>query len=161
AGIRPPAQVRQIVKLHNIIGNGTESLLGFWDISESEIWGAPMFRRWAVAAFVTAVLLALGSTFANAENRIALLIGNSNYASIPGLTSPVRDVQAFAEFLSGAHFQVLSSTDSTQKDLRRAIRDFSAAIEAKGPDTVALLYFSGYGIQYDGDNFLIPADARI
>ena len=48
-----------------------------------------------------------------------------------------------------------------QIDMRRAIRDFSATVAAKGPDTVALIFYAGYGIQVDGENFLIPVDARI
>jgi uncharacterized caspase-like protein len=115
----------------------------------------------AVIAFAAAAFLALGSVFAHAESRIALVVGNSNYGSIPALTGPANDAQAFADLLSRANFQVSLKIDNGQRGLRSALSDFSAAIEAAGPDTVALLYFAGYAVQSEGENFLIPTDAQI
>jgi hypothetical protein len=96
-----------------------------------------------------------------AENRIALVVGNSSYQSLPPLKTPANDAKALADLLTAANFQVFWGADIAQTDMRRAIRDFSAAAAAKGADTVALLFFAGYGIQVDGENFLIPVDARI
>ena len=45
--------------------------------------------------------------------------------------------------------------------MRRTVRDFSARIAEKGPDTTALVFYAGHGVQVDGENFLIPVDARI
>src|SRR4030081_3155944 len=112
-----------------------------------------------IAAFVTILALAGGSAFA--ESRIALVIGNSNYLSAPPLVTPATDAKTFADLLAAANFQVIGGADLAQIDMRRAIRDLSAAVSAKGPDTAVLVFYAGYGIQIDGENFLIPIDARI
>ena len=105
-------------------------------------------------------MLALGCS-GRAENRVALVVGNSSYQSLPPLATPANDAKALADLLTAANFQVFWGTDIPQTDMRRAIRDFSAAVAAKGADTVALIFFAGYGIQVDGENFLVPVDARI
>jgi uncharacterized caspase-like protein len=118
-------------------------------------------RGQAFKIALAAAFLLIAVSVSRAENRIALIIGNSNYMSAPALTAPAEDAKMFAELLSAANFQGFSSIDGTQKDMRRIVRDFSAALEAKGPDTVALLYYTGYAVQVDGENFLIPVDAKI
>ena len=42
--------------------------------------------------------------------------------------------------------------------MRQAISDFAAKVSASGPDTVALVFYAGHGLQIDGENFLIPVD---
>src|SRR5262249_22571931 len=51
--------------------------------------------------------------------------------------------------------------DLDQDSLRRALRDFLDKAAAAGPDTVAFIYVSGYGLQLEGENYFIPVDARI
>lgn len=117
--------------------------------------------QWLVRFFAGATaVLAFGSPLC-AEDRMALVIGNAGYNALPPLKSPAKDAEAFTEFLTSAGFRVTWGTDVSQNDMRGAIRAFSAAVAAKGPDTVALIYFSGYGLQVDGENFLLPVDARI
>ena len=43
-------------------------------------------------------------------------------------------------------------------ELRRSIRDFSAI--ANDADT-AVVYYAGHGIEVDGTNYLVPADAKL
>ena len=113
-----------------------------------------------IAAIIAASLVfSLATAFA--ENRAALVIGNSKYVSVPPLESPANDAKAFADLLTSANFQVMWGADVAQIDIRRSVRDFSAAVAAKGPDTVVFVYFAGYAIQLDGENFLIPTDAHI
>jgi hypothetical protein len=45
--------------------------------------------------------------------------------------------------------------------MRRTIADFAKTVTEKGPDTVALVFYAGHGLQVDGENFLVPVDARI
>ncbi len=42
--------------------------------------------------------------------------------------------------------------------MRKAIADFADKLNTKGPDTVALIYYAGHGLQVDGENFLLPVD---
>src|SRR5262245_17684538 len=121
-------------------------------------------KRWmarAIAAGLAAVCWVSSGVSAFSENRIALVIGNSQYLSVPPLASPANDAKAFADLLTSANFQVIWGADVSQVDMRRAVRDFSASAAAKGPDRVVLVYYAGYAIQSDGENFLIPIDAQI
>src|SRR5216683_1177891 len=103
----------------------------------------------------------MGISDARAENRIALVIGNSNYTSVTALPNPTNDAKAMTKFLSSAGFQVLQAPDLTQSDMRRTIGNFASMVSEKGPDTVALVFYAGHGLQVDGENFLVPVDAQI
>ena len=95
------------------------------------------------------------------EQRVALVIGNSNYQNAAQLTNPGNDAQSMAEFLNAAGFEVISATNLTQNDMIRVVQDFSAKIAARGPDTVAMIYYAGHGVQLEGENYLIPIDAKV
>jgi uncharacterized caspase-like protein len=96
-----------------------------------------------------------------AENRMALVIGNSNYATVTALPNPANDAQTMAKFLSSAGFRVLQAPDLSQNDMRRTISNFASMVAEKGPDTVALVFYAGHGLQVDGENYLVPVDASI
>src|SRR5215472_1091038 len=59
------------------------------------------------------------------EQRVALVIGNSNYKNVAPLPNPDSDAQSVAEFLNSAGFDVIAATDVTQNDLIRVVQDFS------------------------------------
>src|SRR5262245_20622006 len=98
---------------------------------------------------------------AMAENRIAPVIGNSNYTTVAALPNPANDAKAMATFLTSAGFEVVQAPDLTQSDLRLAIGNAARPAAAKGPDTVVLVFYAGHGLQVDGENFLVPVDAQI
>jgi hypothetical protein len=102
-----------------------------------------------------------GPGVATAENRIALVIGNSAYQSVPALPNPMNDARAMADLLRSANFDVVSAPDLTQSDMRRTIGEFADKVAGKGRDTIALVFYAGHGLQVDGDNYLVPVDARI
>jgi hypothetical protein len=56
---------------------------------------------------------------------------------------------------------VTKAADLGQVEMRRAVRDFAEKLAAKGEDTVAVVYFAGHGVQVDGENYLLPVDAKI
>jgi uncharacterized caspase-like protein len=116
-----------------------------------------MWRYWL--GIVAAVLLITESAFA--QSRMALVIGNSNYQAAVSLANPANDSKAVAEAFTRAGFEVTRLSDLTQMEMRRAVRDFSARVAEKGSDTTALVFYAGHGVQVDGENFLIPIDARI
>lgn len=95
------------------------------------------------------------------EQRVALVIGNSNYENAAPLPNPDHDAQSVAELLNSAGFEVIAATDLTQNDMIRVVQDFSAKIAEHGPDTVAMIYYAGHGVQVAGENYLIPVDAKI
>ncbi len=113
--------------------------------------------RSLLRAIIPAAIL-LASAPASAENRLALVIGQSAYKSVPALPNPGNDAKAVTQLLTDSGFEVSSAADLTQNEMRTAISDFAATLAAKGPDTVALVFYAGHGIQVDGENFLIPTD---
>jgi hypothetical protein len=98
---------------------------------------------------------------ASAESRIALVVGNSAYKTVTVLPNPANDAKAMSDLLLAAGFEVISRPDLSQSEMRRALRDFAADVALKGPDTVALVYFAGHGLQIEGENYLVPVDAKI
>jgi uncharacterized caspase-like protein len=108
---------------------------------------------------VGVALLCLASA-AWAEKRVALVIGNSAYASAP-LRNPSSDARLMGQSLQAAGFDVAVLVDVDQKGMKRAILDLGARIEAAGKDTVGLFYYAGHGVQVAGNNYLIPVDAQI
>jgi uncharacterized caspase-like protein len=112
-----------------------------------------------IAALVSACLINVGPALA--ENRIALVIGNASYASVNPLVNPTNDAKAMAEFLSTAGFQVLQGSDLKHSAMLRTIGKFADLLATSGPDTVALVFYAGHGLQVDGENYLVPVDAAI
>ena len=100
----------------------------------------------------------LGSHAAFAENRVALVIGQSNYRAVVALPNPANDAKAMSQLLGDAGFEVTNASDLSQNEMREKVGDFAAKIAAKGPDTVALVFYAGHGLQIDGENFLVPVD---
>ena len=120
-------------------------------------------RRPAVCNFLLLAALLLFSSLplshaAAGESRVALVIGQSAYRAVPPLPNAANDARHMAELLVSAGFAVTSTGDLSQNDMRQAISDFAAKITAAGPDTVALVFYAGHGLQVDGENFLIPVD---
>ena len=115
-----------------------------------------MFRSMLGPAVVAGLLL--GSQAAVAESRVALVIGQSAYRAVTPLPNPANDAKAVTQLLGDAGFEVMEAADLSQNDLRRAVGDFAAKIAQKGPDTVALMFYAGHGLQVDGENFLMPVD---
>jgi hypothetical protein len=95
------------------------------------------------------------------EQRIALVIGNSNYQNVARLPNPANDAKAVAELLNTAGFEVISATDLSHNQMIEVMQDFSAKIAGRGANTVAMVYYAGHGVQLAGENYLVPVDARI
>jgi hypothetical protein len=93
------------------------------------------------------------------KRRVALVIGNSTYASVAALPNPKRDADAVAAGLRGVGFQSVTLLNDAGRDaLVGALRAF--AREADSSDW-ALVYFAGHGIEVGGTNYLIPVDAHL
>ena len=99
-----------------------------------------------------------GSIGATAS-RVALVIGNGHYpdASAP-LAQPINDARGLTAALRATGFDVDVVEDATKDDMARAIVRLKAKIK---PDTVAMLFFGGYGVQVGRESFMIPVDAAI
>jgi Caspase domain len=98
-------------------------------------------------------------TSALADKRVALVIGNSTYKKVQQLSNPANDAQAVGEIFKAAGFDVIDVRQNLDANgLRRAIRDFSQVVRDAD---VAVVFYAGHGIELDGNNYLVPIDARL
>ncbi len=125
--------------------------------------GKPSITQMLPVLALIGVLIAglVGASGARAEQRLALVVGNSAYTKVSALPNPVSDAKLIADSLTRAGFDVTVALDVTQRDLKRAVRDFSQKLESTGPDGVGLFYYAGHGLQVNGTNYLVPVDAGI
>ena len=94
---------------------------------------------------------------ASKGQRIALVIGNADYAKGP-LKNPVNDANDVGAALRRLGFQVMLRTNVNRAQMRAAVRDFGVSLRAGG---VGLFYFAGHGVESKGKNFLIPLAASM
>ena len=92
----------------------------------------------------------------NADVRQALVIGNSAYTSAGMLRNPVNDARAISNTLSQLGFEVTMITNADQRKMEQSIRDFGK--ELRDQKGVGLFYYAGHGMQFDGENYLLPTD---
>lgn len=124
-----------------------------WELSMSQRIVASTKGIKAGLAFIT--LLSVGSitTPAFAQQKVALVIGNSNYKIGP-LKNPVNDAIAMSGTLKRLGFNRVDTVlNADRKKLFNAIRNFSKQVR---PGSVAVVYFSGHGAQYRNSNYLLP-----
>ena len=104
-------------------------------------------------------LLLSTAAHGQAEKRVALLIGNSDYAKVGKLPNPTRDVGAVETMLRAAKFEVVEAKrDLGAAAMRRALRDFSDKVR---DSDIAVVFYAGHGIEVNGTNYLIPVDATL
>lgn len=116
--------------------------------------------RICLALFVT-LIFAITSAIPcrAADERFALVIGNARYpdAEAP-LKEPINDARDVADELKRDGFIVEVGENLTGDGMRRAFDRLYSRIK---PGSVALVFFSGYGIQSNRQSYLIPVDAQI
>jgi peptidoglycan hydrolase-like protein with peptidoglycan-binding domain len=106
-----------------------------------------------------AVILASAANAATgSQRRVALVMGNSSYQYAPHLPNPTNDAEAMAATLQKLGFEVTKGIDLNRAETKMIIQEFSKSLS--GAD-VALLFYAGHGIQYQGNNYLIPVDAQL
>ncbi|WGS21048.1 MULTISPECIES: caspase family protein [unclassified Bradyrhizobium] len=103
--------------------------------------------------------IALPAPSLAAGERFALVIGNAKYpdADAP-LKEPINDARDVADELKRDGFAVDIGENLTGDGMRRAFDKLYAKIK---PGSVALIFFSGYGIQSNRQSYMIPVDAQI
>ena len=105
-------------------------------------------------ALLVFVLLASG---AEAQKRVALVIGNSAYQHAPELINPKNDATDVAAALRTLGFQVIDGFDLNKTDFERKVRDFSAALRDA---EAGVFFYAGHGLQVAGQNHLVPIEAK-
>ena len=104
------------------------------------------------------VALLLSSSFAQAEKRIALVIGNSAYSYAGELANPRNDASDMAAALTSLGFEVIAGLDLDKAAIERKLREYARKLE--GAD-VALFFYAGHGLQIKGVNLILGIDAKL
>ncbi len=118
-------------------------------------------RLLPTAAMIAAALLAtvFAPDAAWAGRRVALIVGNSTYQTVPQLPNPSRDATAVAKMFRDAGFDSVEvAINVGNLEFKRAMRKFEAA--ADGAE-MAVVYYAGHGLEIAGINYMIPVDARL
>ncbi len=95
---------------------------------------------------------------AQAEKRIALVVGNSAYQHTSELRNPRSDALDIAGALRRLGFEVLDGLDLDKRSMERLIRQFG--VKLTNAD-LAVFFYAGHGVAIGGQNFLVPTDARL
>ena len=110
-----------------------------------------------IRILVAVLMIALPAT-AQAEGKVALVIGNGAYKNASPLANPVNDARAVADKLQSIGFDVLLHEDVTGQEFRIALGEFSE--KALNAD-LAIVFYAGHAIEMEGKNYLIPVDAEM
>jgi lipoprotein NlpI len=112
-------------------------------------------------ALLLTALLSIAPTVPSlaAGERFALVIGNAKYPDAEGpLREPINDARDMADELKRDGFQVDIGENLTGEQMRRAFDKLYGKVK---PGSVALLFFSGFGVQSGRQSYMIPVDAQI
>jgi uncharacterized caspase-like protein len=118
---------------------------------------SPFFTCFRIISSALALAYALAVP-ASAETRVALVIGNGLYRNVPRLPNPPNDANDVAAALKRSGFDTTVKTDLDWEGMVDATISFARA--ARGAD-VALFYYSGHALQFNGVNYLAPIDASL
>ena len=92
------------------------------------------------------------------KDRIALVIGNSNYTYAAPLINPQNDANDIESVLNRLNFDVTKVIATSLIDLQQAINTFLQDLDEYA---VGLLFYAGHGMQIDGKNYIVPTDLKI
>lgn len=94
----------------------------------------------------------------NMMDRIALVVGNSNYSNVGKLVNPVNDANDIESVLKKLNFDVTKVIDAALIDIQQAVNTFLQALDEYA---VGLFFYAGHGMQIDGKNYIVPVDLNL
>lgn len=107
--------------------------------------------------FISQILVLSAVCAVFAQKKVALVIGNAAYKGNP-LANPVRDAEDVCQKLESINFDVILKTDADTKTMDSGLDEF---YKKSSNADIALLYYSGHGVESNGENFLIPVTSEI
>jgi hypothetical protein len=113
--------------------------------------------RFLIAA-VSAATLLISANAAQADKRVAFVVGNGAYKNVAALPNPAIDAKSMAKLLRNVGFDVVEGSNLTRDKMTEKLLDFGK--KAEGAD-VALFFYAGHGIAVNGTNYLLPVDADL
>jgi hypothetical protein len=160
-------------KVTEVVVNDTKAELNFDGTFRSTIELVPGKNRIRIAAknsqsqyinkdiYLTSEPVAestSSSAHAQYNKRIALIIGNAEYAFTGKLKNTVNDAKSMTETLKALGFEVMTVQDGSYESMKNAIYAFGDRIQEAD---VSLFFYAGHGLEVDGVNYLVPVDADI
>jgi formylglycine-generating enzyme required for sulfatase activity len=119
-----------------------------------------MFTIGRCLAAIIGMAFALAGSSAQADKRVALVVGNSAYKNVTPLDNPAHDARLMADTLRSLGFVLVGG--AAQLDLDKA--GFDGAVQSFGNQLqgaeVGLFYYAGHGVQVRGANYLVPVGAN-
>ena len=101
---------------------------------------------------IATLVLSFGISSAEAAKRVALVIGNDSYKSLPALNNARTDARGMAAKLKELGWSVILKQDASRRDISRSLADFEGRLKDA---EVGLVFYAGHGIQKDGANCLV------
>jgi hypothetical protein len=116
------------------------------------------FQMRTLTLLASLICMTLTATAAQADKRIAFVVGNGAYKNVTPLPNPTIDAKSMAGVLRNVGFEVVEGTNLTRDKMTEKLLDFGK--KAQGAD-IAVFYYAGHGIAISGTNYLLPVDADI
>jgi len=132
-------------------------------------------RRLVLAAVLLAVLIGVAGVYwfgrsilstqdpvafaVPPPQRIALVIGNSKYLTLPHTPNAGRDAELVAKTLEQRGFKVVIKRDVSQSDMIAAITGQETTLSTVGG--IGIFYFAGQAVYANGADIILPTDASI
>jgi len=95
------------------------------------------------------------------QEKYALVIGNSHYTNFGTLQNTVNDANDMADVLKSLGFNVELVKDATLTQMENSAIQLKNRLSEAGNDSIGFFYYAGHGLEKDGVNYLVPADANI
>ncbi|MEH2533988.1 hypothetical protein V1277_006717 [Bradyrhizobium sp. AZCC 1588] len=112
-----------------------------------------LLRLLAVTSLATCVMTYAAP--AQAEKRVALVVGNNDYRNVPKLQKAVNDARTMGDTLKQLGFTVMVAENQNRQAFSQTLLAFDKAVDAG--DT-AFFFYAGHGFEIAGQNFLLPTD---
>lgn len=110
------------------------------------------------APALSLVCVLLSTLAAQADRRVAFVLGNGDYRAVMPLPNPTIDSAAMAAKLRNVGFEVVEGTNLTREGMTAKLIEFGR--KAQGAD-IAVFFYAGHGIAVNGVNYLLPVDADL
>ncbi|WFU29547.1 caspase family protein [Bradyrhizobium brasilense] len=108
-----------------------------------------------LSAILWAAAFVASAAPAQAEKRVALVIGNNDYRNVPRLQKAVNDARTMGDTLKQLGFSVMVAENLNRQAFSETLLAFDRAVE---PGDTAFFFYAGHGFEIAGQNFLLPTD---
>lgn len=119
-----------------------------------------IFQKQLVRFAAVTALLLMAPAVAAAESRIALILGDGKYGTAPDGAS-VEGTALVKNALASAGYKIVEASIISRDGMQWALDLLVRQLKKGGPESVGFVYFAGFSIASNGENYLIPANAKI